>query len=284
MSRRLAVLVLGAMVVLASCGGVQGEASGGTASSSSSAGSGSSTTTAPPAALISGVRWMVTGLQVDGTLLQVPEGSGLFIVFDVVAGQVTGSGGCNGFGGNVEFDGSGLAISDVVSTLIGCEPGISERETSFFNALAKVAGFALDGEDLTLFSTDRSTVISSVAEPSVSARALGGTEWHLNAILEGEVSVSVVAGTDPTLLVDQDAGTLSGSTGCNTFGGAAVVESESITITDLVATKMACTKDGVMGEESAILDILGRAVTWGVEGDRLLITADDGRSLEYRAG
>ncbi len=285
MTRRLVAPTLGVLLLAAACG-QSGEADGGGTlpASSPSSTTAPATTTTSPAALLDEIRWVVTGLTVDGARVDVPAGSGLFLVFDVGVAAVAGSGGCNGFGGKVEIAGSGLFITDVVSTLIGCQPDVADRETSFFDALGKVEVFALDGDTLALSSADRSTSISLTVEAPPADQNLEGTEWHLVSIGDGDSASSMLAGTDPTLVIDQNRGTVGGSAGCNSYGGAVVIGAETITISDLYSTKMACGKDEVTSQELSILDILGRAATWSVDGDRLLIAADDGRSLEYQAG
>jgi heat shock protein HslJ len=287
MSRRLVVLTLGMVLMAGACG--EASESGSPESSSTSTG-----TSRPPAEVsLAGTNWLVTGLAVGGAAVDVPDGAGLLVEFDAAGTGVSGSGGCNSFSGTVEvidfsstrnvINGS-VRISGLASTLMACAPGISDREAVFFDALSRVEIVALEEDLLTLASSDGSVGVSMAAKPQVTGTPLAGTEWRLTGIITGDAASSVLADTDPNLVIDESAGTLSGSGGCNGFGGAAVVGPESITITDLVSTKMACGKDGVMSQESLLFEVLGRAVSWKVDGDRLQITADDGRALEYQAG
>ena len=51
----------------------------------------------------------------------------------------------------------------------------------------------------------------------------------------------------------------------------------------MAATKMAC-EPAVMAQESFVLEVLGAAATWEIDGTTLRITAADGRALEFSAG
>jgi heat shock protein HslJ len=278
MTRRLVALALGLVLAAAACG----EGSEGGAGETAPTSSGSSEPS--PGISLAGTRWLVTGLEVGGAVVEVPDGAGLYLDFDANGTAVTGSGGCNSFGGTVEMLNERLRIVDLASTLMGCAPDIADREARFFEALGRVEIIVLEEGRLTLASSDGSDTIVMSARPSVTDAALVGTEWHLGGIISGGATSSVLAGTDPTLVIDQSSGTANGNGGCNSFGATVVIGPESITITDLFSTKMACGKGGVMSQESVVLEVLGRAVSWRVDGDQLLITADDGRALEYRAG
>lgn len=67
------------------------------------------------------------------------------LVFSV--DRVTGSGGCNHFGGRYRYDsGSGqFAVAELAATAMGCpEPGRSEIEAAFFQALGGANAVGLD--------------------------------------------------------------------------------------------------------------------------------------------
>jgi heat shock protein HslJ len=51
------------------------------------------------------------------------------------ATRVTGSGGCNGFGGDYTFSGGRLTFGEMPMTLIGCEEPISTIEAEFLKIL-----------------------------------------------------------------------------------------------------------------------------------------------------
>jgi heat shock protein HslJ len=80
------------------------------------------------------------------------------LVFDK-EGKVSGSVGCNSFGGDYKVDGTKITFESVVSTLMFCEGPVGDQETTTLNVLAGEATFALDGNNLTITSADGSSVI-----------------------------------------------------------------------------------------------------------------------------
>ena len=67
-------------------------------------------------------------------------------------GEVSGNGGCNSFGGGVTIHGDSLKFERLMSTNRACDQMALERR--YFDALALVASYALEGDRLTLKSVD----------------------------------------------------------------------------------------------------------------------------------
>ncbi|MBN2113629.1 MAG: META domain-containing protein [Acidimicrobiia bacterium] len=237
----------------------------------------------PPAdSSLPGTHWVVAGLTVDGDVPALPTDSRPTLDFDE-AGGVSGHAGCNSYFGTVAFTGGGVAVTDIGSTLMACEPEVMEREARFLAALSRVDTVSLDTGRLTLIGEGGAVRIDLdpfVPEPD---RPLAGTVWHLTTLVDGEVASSIIAGTTPTLLVDDTAARISGSTGCNNYFGPASFAEEQVTVGALASTKMACAPE-VMQQEAFVLAVLGGAATWEIEGSALRITAADGRALEFAAG
>ena len=59
-------------------------------------------------------------------------------------GQVSGTGGCNRFGGKASIDGLALSFGDLFSTEMACAPAIMDQEGKFLAALRQVASYRLD--------------------------------------------------------------------------------------------------------------------------------------------
>jgi heat shock protein HslJ len=235
----------------------------------------------PGSASLPGTRWVVTGFTLDGAGGALPAGVRLTLDFDD-AGGVGGTAGCNSYFGSAAFVSGGIAITGVGSTEMACEPGVMEREARFLAALARVTSFTLEEQHLSLAAADGTVSIDLVPFVPEPDRPLAGTTWHLTTLIDGEAASSTVAGTTPTLVVDDLAGQIGGSTGCNQFGGPATFEEGTVAIGDLVSTKMAC-DPAVMAQETFVFEVLGAASTWEIEGDRLRISAADGRALEFTA-
>lgn len=65
-------------------------------------------------------------------------------------GHVSGNGGCNTFRGSYTQDGDNVKISDLASTMMGCEPDVAELETQYLKALEASTKATRSGNDLEL--------------------------------------------------------------------------------------------------------------------------------------
>lgn len=114
---------------------------------------------------------------------------------------------------------------------------------------------------------------------SAGGLPLEGTTWTVEAIDAADGRRPAPSGATATLVFDGD-GTVQVRPGCNTGTGTYRVTGDTLVVSDLVTTLMAC--DGARGElEDAVLAVLrADALRWTVEGDRLTLSAgDDGLRL-----
>lgn len=96
-------------------------------------------------------------------------------------------------------------------------------------------------------------------------RSLVGT-WNLSAY----GPITAVSGSQASITFNED-GTLSGTSGCNGFGGEYTVDGDEITFSGLVSTLMAC-DEPLMSQEGAMFQVLNGTVAYRIEGDMLTIT------------
>ena len=75
------------------------------------------------------------------------------------AGKLSGSTGCNSFGGTYEQSGTSLAITLGATTLIGCPPPLDAQEQAVLAALPTTSSFTVDGETLTLLDADGAALL-----------------------------------------------------------------------------------------------------------------------------
>jgi uncharacterized lipoprotein YbaY len=92
----------------------------------------------------------------------------------------------------------------------------------------------------------------------------------------------LIQGNSITLNFDHEGG-VSGSSGCNTYGGNYEVSINSITFSDIYSTERACAQDGVMEQESAYLFILTNAISYALNSDQMLIMDNFGNQLTFSA-
>ena len=147
-----------------------------------------------------------------------------------------------------------------------------------------------DGDTLTLASDE---VTMRLAPSEVTpTRPLQNTPWRLDAVVSGGgadgTASSVPAGRPaPEDQVHQrrsSAGTSRSPPAATRATGRWRSAPRSWTSATLVTTKMAC-PDAVGALETTFLGVLGRGTTYTLEGDRLTLTAADGKSgLVFVAG
>ena len=112
------------------------------------------------------------------------------------------------------------------------------------------------------------------SQPPAESAALPGTEWALTS-LAGETPMS---GTQITLGFGD--GSLDGSGGSNTYGGSYTATGDSLRLSDLYWTEMACMEpEGVMEQELAYLTTLNTVASYQVDAGRLELYDEAGTQL-----
>jgi heat shock protein HslJ len=250
--RKLLLVTSAVMLLAASCGDSDGEDA------------------AVETGDLAGTSWELA--TVDGSAIAVAGESWITFLDD---GTVNGNGACNTFTGPYEQDGASLSIGPLASTLRLCDgEGRSDQETAFFGALDATASFRTVDGDLHLEDADGGTV--AVLAPAERPTGLAGS-WTVTSYNNGAGgAVSVIEGTELTVVFGED-GTVSGSSGCNTYTGGYVVEGDTVSIGALASTRKACADpEGVMDQETQFLAALQSAATWSQGAGTVdLRTAED---------
>ena len=189
-------------------------------------------------------------------------------------GKVSGSAGCNRYNGTYTVSGNSITFSSpMATTMMMCEQAVMDQESAYLQALGEAKTFAVNGDQLTLVGADNNTLVVYQAQ----TQDLSGTSWEATGYNNGKLAVIGILGST-TLTADfgKD-GTLSGTSGCNTYSGGYKVNGDQITIGPLASTMMACSEPaGVMEQEAQYLAALQSAATYQIEGNVLqLRTKDD---------
>jgi heat shock protein HslJ len=112
------------------------------------------------------------------------------------------------------------------------------------------------------------TACGGDAEAEITDRTWQVTELKGQAPVEGTTLDMTIA--------DE---TVAGSSGCNTYNGAATVADDTISLgPNFAMTFMAC-EDPIMIQEQAYLEALSSAATFEVQGDTLTLLDDAGSAL-----
>jgi heat shock protein HslJ len=195
-------------------------------------------------------------------------------------GRVSGSAGCNTYtaGYQLAQDAAGIIrINQAATTLRACvEPaGVMEQEGAYFQALQRVARYAVQADRLLLRAADGAVLLLYVPQ---SQRNLEGTDWVAVSYNNGrEAVVSILTGTEITARFE--GGQLSGSAGCNTYTAGYTLgpAAGALHIDQAASTRIFCAEPaGVMEQEGAYLAALPTATRYQIEGDRLSLRRDDG--------
>jgi heat shock protein HslJ len=80
------------------------------------------------------------------------EGSNITIVFE--DGQVSGSSGCNSYGGDYKVSGKKIEFGMLMSTLMACDEPIMDQESDFLQMLGNAHRFELVDGQLQVFWSD----------------------------------------------------------------------------------------------------------------------------------
>jgi putative lipoprotein len=127
---------------------------------------------------------------------------------------------------------------------------------------------------LTIASGLAAAACASYAPPRGPAYTLAGTRWVAESI-----NGQPIAGAAPQIAFGAEY-RLTGSGGCNRLSGVYETDGDHLDVRGLGRTRMACDAP-VMTQEDAFVSILDSANTITQSGDRLVIAADDGRSVTF---
>lgn len=115
----------------------------------------------PGLAGLAGTSWTATGIN-NGTAAVVSDATTSAVTATFEEGNaLSGSGGCNTYSSTwTTTPPDGLTIGPVSATEMACEPDVMATEQQYFAALAKVATYQVEGNQLTLRDTDGAVQVS----------------------------------------------------------------------------------------------------------------------------
>ncbi|MFG2629727.1 META domain-containing protein [Streptomyces sp. NPDC048473] len=259
--QRTAVGVL-ALLALAACGTETGAGTG------SGAGGGAVRTDLP----VTGVRWDVDSVTVDGKRTAAPSDARVEIDSK---GRATGNYGCNHFTADVRIDGETITVGPGTSTGMACEKDVQRFEAAMSRTFGGKLTAAMAKKTLTL-TTEKGDSIALTAQPPAP---LTGTTWTVTTLVSGTVASPLPAGAqDKARIVFGKDGSVHGSFGCNSFRGRAKVSGSTITFGRIDGTKMMCPAPR-MKPERELLAILDGRTTYEIDHRTLSLTAENGKGL-----
>jgi heat shock protein HslJ len=230
-----------------------------------------------PAAPVLLGEWELVAGTTDGAALPMPPDVRATLVID--DGELSGRSFCNSYSSTYRLDDDGgLHIDGLGGTEMACDPAIMAAESAYLAALGAATGRPSVG-DGELVLTGEGVELRFREIPPVPRSDLVGTRWVLDTLIDGETAASTLG--EPAVLELAPDGSLTGSTGCRTFTGTWTEDGGVLRFPQFEASGD-CPGDVAL-QNAHVLAVLGREPQVEIAGDRLTLTAPDGRGLDYRA-
>ena len=104
-------------------------------------------------AMLEDIKLFLRSYGEQGNLKEIIEGTEITATFNSSEGQVSGSAGCNIYGGRYQITGSMLSFSEIYFTEMACmsPEGVMEQEQEFLTLLSSAQSFQADDTTLTIF-------------------------------------------------------------------------------------------------------------------------------------
>jgi heat shock protein HslJ len=112
---------------------------------------------------------------------------------------------------------------------------------------------------------------SAASEPEMKV-------WTFAAYGAADALTQAPADIEITLMMDLKSNRISGNAACNNYNG----QLERTAVGKLISTKKACPPP-LMDMETKYLQLLEKVTATKIEGDRLVMTTDDGQQLVFKA-
>ena len=227
--------------------------------------------------------------QLEGTDWVLSADAPLGVALEAIAvtaqfedGKVSGHSGCNRYSASYALDGDSLTIGpDIAGTNMACPRAQMAVEQAYLGRLPKVAGYAIDGDTLTMSDDQGDTILRF--EATDPTQAIHG-EWEVVSYYDGGTAITSVLG-GVTMTAEFQDGTVSGTTGCNSYNGPYEIDGQNITIGPLSSTLAACPTPELDKQQTDYLAALELARTFQVTGDRLdLFREGDTYAVSYVSG
>ncbi len=225
---------------------------------------------APAATPLDGTIWQLSLIE-TGTVSYSPSG----VVTAVFAnGQITGLGSCNRYGGSFTLDGANIQIQGVDITAADClQTGLIEQEATYIAALTNVTSYVWEKSSLRLIHP--AGVLHFTLMPPLSTSPFADTVWKLSSFNVDGSFKSPVAGSQITIQFRADQ--VSGSAGCNLYGGSYTLTGDTLQITATSTTLMACGEETMAQESSFLFDLTTPSLITVAVSDSQLILFIEGK-------
>lgn len=218
-------------------------------------------------------RWTLTELITDAGEMAEPLADTTVSLSFEENGVMGGNGGVNSFGGTYDAQASGsIKIEVNQTTLMAGTPAADAQEQRYLELLGEAARYVVTEESLELLGKDGGVLLA--LDRSVQ-RALTGTTWYCTGYNTGTGAVTSLVLESTITAIFADDGTLSGSSGVNTYSTRYETRPMGgISISEIAVTEMAGPPE-LMAQEAAYLAALVKAGHYKIADDTLSIYGAD---------
>jgi heat shock protein HslJ len=218
-----------------------------------------------------GQEWRLVSYQgADG---QTTDTTALGITIEVAAdGTVSGFGGCNRYRGTFQVAADGtITPGPIASTKVACaDANKTQWETRYFAALQSVSQYRVSGAQVQLlFDKGAGILTFAPAAPGAGQPAALAGLWTLVSYQGADGQTADVRANDITIRFAAD-GTVSGSGGCNVYGGTYTADAAgTLTLSQVIATLRACLDQNKTDWETRYFAALQTVSAYKLTGDQL---------------
>jgi heat shock protein HslJ len=197
---------------------------------------------------------------------------------DANTGTVGGVAVCNNYNASYTLDGTNLAITGTITTLMACPPETVETEQAYQAAINGAQSYQILANQMMVTSSEGQMTFVADRTP------LLGTNWVLTAMGDVNAPVAPVEGAEFNAFFTRQAqspsGLLQGRSGCNEYNATFVASLTEIKINPPATTFMAC-ETPVAEQEMEYLEALTSASQYAIIGNVLKIPYGDGKMLSF---
>ncbi len=231
---------------------------------------------------LAGTAWRLVRFEGgDGTVLTPDDRSKYTLTFEP-GGRLAARVDCNRGSGTWRSSGPSLELGPLALTRAMCPPG--SLHDRIVKQLPYVRTYLVRDDHLflSLMADGGIYELEPLTGRGVADKPLEGPRWKLTHV-DGEPVRREAGQAEAYLTFDPASLRVSGSGGCNHIGGTYRGKGESLELSRMVGTLMACEKG--METERAFLQALERVRGWKITGDVLELTGERGEVVaRFEAG
>lgn len=113
-----------------------------------------------------------------------------------------------------------------------------------------------------------------------AAGSIAANDWHL-VELGNTAAIPADAARRPTIRFSPDSARASGSGGCNSYGGTAVINGASLRVSRVISTKRACVDQALNQQETRFFSALETVDRFAISADTLRLFRGSAVSLRF---